>query len=74
MASSTSRRDFLTIGSGLLIGFSLSDSATAPQLMAADTAPNPSRRGSTHGFASASTIMCACSPEKSTSAWESRQR
>ena len=42
MASSTSRRDFLTIGSGLLIGFSLSDSATAPQLMAADTAPNPS--------------------------------
>ncbi len=39
---STSRRDFLALGGGLLIGFSLTDPSATPQLMAAETAPNPS--------------------------------
>jgi CO/xanthine dehydrogenase Mo-binding subunit len=37
----TSRRSFLKIGSGLLIGFSLTDSHVVPQLMAAETSGNP---------------------------------
>jgi CO/xanthine dehydrogenase Mo-binding subunit len=36
-----SRRDFFKLGGGLVIGFSLGDSAVVPQLMAAETAPNP---------------------------------
>jgi nicotinate dehydrogenase subunit B len=42
---SSSRREFLSIGGGLLIGFSLSDSATVPQLLAAEnvTTPSPGR-------------------------------
>ena len=39
--TSTSRRDFLTIGGGLLIGFSLSDSSSLPQLVAAETVATP---------------------------------
>jgi CO/xanthine dehydrogenase Mo-binding subunit len=37
----TSRRGFLKAGSGLLIGFSLSDSSVVPRLAATDTAANP---------------------------------
>jgi len=37
----TSRRDFFKAGSGLVIGFSLADSAILPQLFAAGTAANP---------------------------------
>jgi nicotinate dehydrogenase subunit B len=37
----TSRRGFLKAGSGLLIGFSLSDSHVLPQLVGAETAANP---------------------------------
>ena len=40
LSISASRRAFLKTG-GLLIGFSLSDSAVLPQLVAADTAPTP---------------------------------
>jgi nicotinate dehydrogenase subunit B len=39
--SSASRRGFLKVSGGLLIGFSLSDSRVVPQLMAAETSPNP---------------------------------
>jgi nicotinate dehydrogenase subunit B len=40
----TSRRGFLKVGGGLLIGFSLSDSRVVPELMAAETsAPVPGR-------------------------------
>lgn len=39
---STSRREFLSIGGGLLIGFKLGDSAFVPQLMAAETGATPS--------------------------------
>jgi nicotinate dehydrogenase subunit B len=42
MAISSSRRDFLAIGGGLLIGFSFADPDASPQLMAAPSAPNPS--------------------------------
>ncbi len=38
---STSRRQFFKAGGGLLVGFSLSDSGTLPQLLAADTAVTP---------------------------------
>ena len=38
--TSSSRRDFLTLG-GLLIGFSLSDSGSLPRLVAAETLPTP---------------------------------
>jgi len=37
----SSRRSFLKAGSGLLIGFSMSDSSIVPRLFAADTAANP---------------------------------
>jgi CO/xanthine dehydrogenase Mo-binding subunit len=36
-----SRRGFLKVGGGLLIGFSLSDSRVVPQLVAAETSANP---------------------------------
>lgn len=39
---SASRREFLTIGGGLLIGFRLGDSGLVPQLIAAETAATPS--------------------------------
>jgi len=38
---STSRRDFIKTGSGLVLGFSLVDSAVVPHLVAADTAVAP---------------------------------
>jgi nicotinate dehydrogenase subunit B len=38
---SASRRGFLKISGGLLIGFSLSDSRVVPQLIAAETSANP---------------------------------
>src|ERR1700735_640546 len=38
---STSRRDFIKTGSGLVLGFSLIDSAVVPHLVAADTAVAP---------------------------------
>jgi nicotinate dehydrogenase subunit B len=42
--TNTSRRGFLKVGGGLLIGFSLSDSRVVPELMAAETsAPMPGR-------------------------------
>jgi nicotinate dehydrogenase subunit B len=41
LAPNSSRRTFLKAGGGLLIGFSLSDSHVLPQLMAAETAANP---------------------------------
>ncbi len=42
--TTSSRRGFLKVGGGLLIGFSLSDSRVVPELMAAETsAPMPGR-------------------------------
>jgi nicotinate dehydrogenase subunit B len=42
--TSASRREFLTIGGGLLIGFRLGDSGFVPQLVAAETATPPPDR------------------------------